>query len=287
MRVTAAFFLFLLVCLALAAALTVPLMQTGWLYYEPERVLGRLAQIVALLGVWPFLRLMGLADAASLGYGLARSRFLATVGLGWLIGVSMLLALVMALIALGVRVPHPGLLPGRLAEKAVGALVGGLLIALVEETFFRGALFGALRRRDGLAAAAVWSAGLYAVLHVMKPGALPPGVPFDAAGALAMVSGIFIDVVQWRHLDTVAALFTAGLLLALVRERSGHIGWCVGLHAGWVLTIQVARRVSDGNPQSPLAFLVGDYDGVIGWCATVWIGLLSWVYWRLTAPRAR
>ena len=292
MRLTAIFFLFLLVCLALAAVFTVPLMQTGWLNYPPERVMGRLAQIFVLLGFWPFLKTMGLADPSSLGFGPARRPFLAAVGLGWILGVLMLSALVLALIGLGVRVPDPGalvpgaLVPGPLAEKLLAALIGGFLVAVLEEIFFRGALFTAIRRRDGLKAAAVWSAVLYAALHVMKPGALPAGASFDVSGALTMVSGVFLDVFQWRHLDTLAALFAVGIFLALVRERTGHIGWCIGLHAGWVLVIQATRRVSDGNPQAPLAFLAGDYDGVIGWLAVVWIGAVGWVYWRTSAPGA-
>jgi hypothetical protein len=71
----------------------------------------------------------------------------------------------------------------------------------------------------------------------------------------------------------------AGLLLALVRERAGHIGWCIGLHAGWVLVIQASRRLTDVNDDSPLSFLVGDYDGIIGWLAALWIGLLMALYW--------
>lgn len=283
MRATAIFFLYLVVCLALAAALSVPLMQTGWLDYPPERVLGRLAQVFVLIGLWPFLKAMGLADRQSLGYGVSRSRFLATLSLGWALGVLILLALALALFELRIRVPDPEALSWPfVATKVVQASIGGLLIGLLEETFFRGALFGAIRRREGVFPALVWSSLLYAALHVMKPGALPGGVPFDASGVQTMVAGVFLDIFQWRNLDTLAALFTVGVFLGLVRERTGHVGWCIGLHAGWVLAIQVTRAVSDGNPDSALAFLVGDYDGMIGWLAMVWIGLLGWAYWRLT-----
>jgi hypothetical protein len=71
-----------------------------------------------------------------------------------------------------------------------------------------------------------------------------------------------------------AALFLVGILLATVRERSGHIGWCVGLHAGSIFTIQVTRHLTDARPSSPHAWLVGDYDGILGWLASAWIGLL-------------
>jgi membrane protease YdiL (CAAX protease family) len=281
MRTTALFFGFLLLCLAAAALLAVPLMQTGWVDYPPQRVMGRLAQVLILLGIWPRLWRLGLLSRAGLGYGVPRPIFVRAVLLGWILGLLILLGLALALLELQVRVPDPD--PGpwsSIAGKALQALLAGLLIGILEETFFRGALFTAIRRRDGLIPAVLWSSALYAVLHVMKPGALPAGNPFDWAGAWEMFTGVFLDAFQWRHLDTVLALVMVGVFLALVRERTGHIGWCIGLHAGWVVVIQVTRRLTDGNPESDLAFLAGDYDGIIGWLSIAWIGILTLGYWR-------
>jgi len=281
MRTTALFFAYLFLCLAAAALLAVPLMQTGWVDYPPERVMGRLAQVLILLGIWPLLLRLQLANRADLGYGASRPAFLRALGLGWVLGVLILLGLALALLGLAVRVPDPE--PGSwswIAGTAAQALIGGLLVGFLEETFFRGAVFAAIRRRGGLAPAVLWSSALYAVLHLLKPGALPPGVPFDWAGSWAMFTGVFLDVFQWRHLDTALALMMVGIFLALVREGTGHIGWCIGLHAGWVFVIQLTRRLTDGNPSSDLAFLTGDYDGIIGWLSLAWIGVLSAGYWR-------
>jgi len=289
MRPTALFFGYLFLCLALAAALTVPVMQSGWIDYAPHRVMGRLAQLFILLGLWPFLRLVGVADRDALGLGLARRSFLVRVGLGWLLGVLILALLMAALLGLGVRVPDlpaSGLV-ATIAEKAVAALIGGLLIGLLEEAFFRGALFSAIRRRGSLAEAVVFSALLYALVHVLKPHQLPAGVAFDWAGAQAMFLQVFTGLLQWKHVDTLAALFMAGVLLGLVRERSGHIAWCIGLHAGWVFVIQVSRRLTDGDEGAGLAFLAGDYDGVIGWLAVLWLALLSWLVWRFGVAPGR
>jgi uncharacterized protein len=280
MRPTALFFLYLLACLILATLLTPPLMATGWIEIEPHRVMGRLAQVLILLGLWPFLRLQGLANREALGLGPGWPVVKRTIVDGWGLGVLILLVLAIALLELEIRLPDPT--PEswtRIAARVVQALIGGLLIGLLEETFFRGALYSAIRRRDGVRSAMVWSAALYAVLHFMKPGALPESMAFDATGALWMFTHVFIDLFQWQNLDSLVALFVVGLFLALVRERTGHIGWCIGLHAGWVLVIQVNRRLTDGNDDSPLSFLVGDYDGTIGWLAALWIGLLTALYW--------
>ncbi|MGD8206605.1 MAG: CPBP family intramembrane metalloprotease [Thiohalocapsa sp.] len=280
MRTTAVFFAYLLVCLVLAALLTYPLMQTGWIDHEPQRVMGRLAQVFILLGLWPFLRWLGLANRLALGYGVPRRRFLSAMTLGWLIGVAILLVLVAGLLLLGVREPDPpaGALLPKLLERAATALIAGLLIGLLEETFFRGALYGAIRRRGGVRSAVICSAALYALLHFMKPHGLPDGATLDWGGAWVMFTGVFTGVFDWRHLDSMVALFLVGVFLALVRERTGHIAWGIGLHAGWVFVIQVSRRFTDDNEGSALAFLAGDYDGVIGWLAALWIGGLAWAY---------
>lgn len=283
-RLTLLFFGYLFAALLLAAALTYPLMQTGWIDHEPQRVMGRLAQVFILLGLWPFLRLMGLANRQALGFAPARSRLLRAMGGGWLLGIGILGALVWVELALGVRVPDGDRLQVlSLLEKAVAALIGGLLIGLLEETFFRGALYSAIRRRAHVAAAAAGSALLYALVHFLKPHALPSGVTFDWAGTWSMLLRVFASLFQWQHLDSLLALFSAGVFLALVRERSGHLGWCIGLHAGWVFVIQLTRRMTDGDEAASLAFLAGQYDGVIGWLAALWIALLAWGYWRLSA----
>ncbi len=289
MRTTAIFFAYLFCCLVLAALTAYPLMDTGLIDEPPRRVMGRLAQLYILLGLWPFLKLLRLDNAAALGFGIPRRRFLLDLAVGWVLGVAILGVLIRALLALEVRVPDlpdDGLV--RLVlETAVAALVAGLLIGLLEEIFFRGALYGAIRRRSGPRDAVIWSACLYALLHFLKPHDLPPGVPFDWAGTRAMFVGVFTGIVDWRHLDSMLALVLVGVFLALVRERSGHIAWGIGLHAGWVFVIQLSRRLTDSNPDAALGFVTGGYDGVIGLLAAAWIGLLALAFWAVSGLAKR
>ena len=233
MRSTGIFFLYLLACLVLGALLTYPLMETGWIEHAPHRVMGRLAQAFILLGLWPFLRAMGLANRQVLGYGVERPAFLSALARGWVAGLLILLVLALSLVALDVRTPSLGgdAWLSRLAKKAFQALIGGVLIGLLEETFFRGALYTAVRRRGGIASAVLWTAFLYSLLHFMKPGTLPGGVPFDQASAWRMFAETFTGAFQLKNLDSMAALLLVGVFLALVRERMGHVGWCIGLHA--------------------------------------------------------
>jgi membrane protease YdiL (CAAX protease family) len=288
MKETGIFFAYLFACLVLGALLTYPVVQTGWIDADPHRIMGRLAQVFILLGLWPFLKAMGLNSRSALGYGVPRPAFLRALGLGWVWGLLILLVLAITLVALQVRIPDTlgDDWAAGLARKALKALIGGLLIGLMEETFFRGALYAAIRRRGSLAAAVFWTAFLYALLHFMKPGTLPDTVAFDWSGAGQMFAETFTGAIQWKNLDSMTALFLVGVFLALVRERTGHIGWCIGLHAGWVFVIQVTRHLTDGNESSAYAWLTGDYDGMIGWLAAGWIGVLAAGYWRIARDTA-
>lgn len=74
-------------------------------------------------------------------------------------------------------------------KKAMTA--AGLLVAtpLVEELFFRGALFGALRRRQGAASVVLMTAMLFALIHVQPQMFLPIGIVGAALAFLRVASG--------------------------------------------------------------------------------------------------
>jgi membrane protease YdiL (CAAX protease family) len=284
MRETTLLFLYLLACLVLGAFLTWPLMQTGWISHDPQRVMGRLTQVLMLLGIWPVLKAMAVADRGSLGYAAPRAELTRALGLGWLAGVAIMTAVAAALVALEVRTPEVKSLAA-LAAKAVSALIGGLVVALLEETFFRGALYTAVARRSGIGSAMLWSALLYALLHFMKPRSLPEGVVYDWTANWGIFLSTFTSPWRWHNVDSFVALLLVGVFLAQVRRRAGHIGWCIGLHAGWIFVIQMTRAVTDGSEAAALSWLAGNYDGVIGWLAAGWIGVLILGFTRLPWPR--
>ncbi|PQJ96694.1 CPBP family intramembrane glutamic endopeptidase [Chromatium okenii] len=279
MRITIGFFAFLFLCFMLAASIAPSVVATGWFEVEPHRVMSRLAQFIMLMSLWPLLSALALTNRDALGYGISARKWWRNVLCGESLGVTTLLVLVLALLVLQIRVPDAAVqFWSGIVGKTVQALFGGLLIGLIEETFFRGAVYSAIRRRDGVRTAVIGSALLYAAVHFLKPGALPVGMTFDSTSAWLMFGQTFTDALRWQHLDSFSALFCCGILLALVRERSGHIGWCVGIHAGWVLVIQLTRWLTDGNSATPFASFVGNYDGIIGWLAALWIGVLIMVY---------
>ena len=71
-------------------------------------------------------------------------------------------------------------------------------------------------------------------------------------------------------LDSFLCLAAVGVLLGIVRLLTGNIAACIGLHAGWVAVIYVVRETTVPNLASPAAWLMGDYDGFIGWMVLAW-----------------
>jgi membrane protease YdiL (CAAX protease family) len=266
--------------LLLAAALTYP----AWLLVatvsiEPvHRVMNRLAMLIALVGLVVLTRRLGLSNRTALGYGLPRAQFLRQLVMGWAAGIALMLPLVALLLALGVRQIKPGIdgdLPGLIA----GGIISGLVVAFIEETFFRGVLFTAVARTSGAIAAIAAPSVLYATLHFLGGKLRVPPEQVAWEHGFQVLSRLFERYAQpLAFVDSFLALVTLGALLALVRLRTGAIAACIGLHAAGVCTIFVLRDTTAVNEHAKLAGIVGSYDGVIGWAAFAWFVAIVVMY---------
>ena len=272
MRNFALFVALLAGSLLLAAALTYP----AWLLVatvsiEPvHRVMNRIAMLIALVGLIVLTRRLGLSNRTALGYGLSRADFLRQLGIGWAAGIGLMLPLVALLLALDVRQIKPGL-DGDVPGLLVSGILSGLVVAFIEETFFRGVLFTAVARTSGAVAAITAPSLLYAALHFLGGKLRVPPEQVSWEHGLHVLSRLFERYAQpLAFVDSFLALVTLGVLLALVRLRSGAIAACIGLHAAGVCTIFILRDTTVVNDHARLAGIVGTYDGVIGWAAFAW-----------------
>ena len=154
------------------------------------------------------------------------------------------------------------------------ALAAGIVIALIEETLFRGLFFKLSENWHGGYTAVVISSLFYAMLHFIKP------VEHIDQTLLSFNSGFEVIINAFRGAsfmspDDFFALFVVGILLALVRLRTQTLAVCIGLHASWVFLIKLSKELTDGTNSSNWAYLTGDYDGIVGWLSFLWITLLS------------
>jgi len=278
------FIVYLGVAMLLTALLYYPVFQALDAVWEvrPDRVFHRLAMIITALGIWPFLKLQGINNRYALGYSLDSRRFLQTFSRGLGIGVMIMTGHAILLVLLGARVPEPGDIHlNDVVYALLSGLLSGLLVALIEESFFRGAMHYAMRRRSPMLTATVTTALLYATVHFIHAPIPAEGTIIGWQSGWEMLSGMFHSYEDFAAIaDSYMALFAAGLFLSLVRERTGNIALCIGIHAGWVLTIKLVKEVTNAATNTPAAFLIGSYDNIIGWAATAVLGLVTLWYWR-------
>lgn len=277
MRAFLAFLALLLAALLAAALLTYP----AWRIVEAfgdqpvHRVMHRLAMLFALLGLLWLVRRQRLGYRAALGYGLPRAQFLRQLGGGFAAGLALLLPFVALLFALQLRVPKEAAGIATLLHLLPGALLSGLVVAVIEETFFRGILQTAVARESGTLASLVLPAGLYAAVHFLGGRLKVPDAAVDWSSGLHVFAKLFEKYAQPAALaDSLLALFAVGLLLGLIRWRTQAIAACIGLHASWVALIALTRGSSLDNEAGAYDWLTGQYDGVIGWGALAWTLLI-------------
>jgi membrane protease YdiL (CAAX protease family) len=286
-RTFALFVALLAASLVAAAALTYPAwLLVGTVSVEPvHRVMNRLAMLFALLGLIFLTRRLRLSHRSALGYGLPRGAFLRQLGLGWMAGVGLMLPLVALLLAFDVRQIKPGL-DGDLPPLILEGLISGLVVAFIEETFFRGVLFTAVARTSGALAAIIAPSILYAALHFLGGKLRVPPEDVSWEHGFHVLSRLFERYAQpLAFIDSFLALAMLGVLLALVRLRTGAIAACIGLHAAGVCTIFILRDTTTVNSGAQLAQIVGSYDGVIGWAALLWFAVIVVAYSQLYKPQ--
>jgi membrane protease YdiL (CAAX protease family) len=254
-----------------------------------HRVSSRIGMLVLLVGFLLVARRMAVADRASLGYGLPRRQFLRETGLGIVLGVATMAPVALAMVWLDLRLLREGVTldAATLAGLGVEGLLRGLAVALIEETFLRGAMHTGIQRESGPTVAVLLTALVYAATHFIGRYRIPvdqlgPGSGLDLlAGSLAAFGE------PAAIADAFLSLAAVGLLLGMVRCMTGNIAACIGLHAGWVWVITFLRETSYPDETHPLRFLVSRFDGVVGWLVLGWtlvIGAALWSFYRRRAP---
>jgi membrane protease YdiL (CAAX protease family) len=290
MRVFLKFILLIAAAWILTAVLTYP----SWLLVQTlidvpiHRVRDRVAMLLIVAGLLIFLPRWNLATRDVLGYSLPRREFVGQLSIGFAAGVVLMMPLVLALFGLAIRVPDADLAPIVLATLIGQGLLTGLAVGFIEETCFRGAMYGAIRRESGVVLATVLPTVLYAAAHFLGGNLRIPSEEVTFLSGPRLVANMFASFQQpLQLLDSFLALGALGVLLSLIRSRTGAIAGAIGLHAGAVCVIVVLRSSSHVNPDSHWAWLVGSYDGVIGWMGLAWICLIAVAYWWTNRGRPR
>ena len=290
MRVFAAFFGLILVALAAIAVFSYP----AWLLLHPRfdfpfhRMGERIGMLALLAGFVLAAQRLKLADRASLGFGLARPRFLREMAIGLGLGVITMGAVVGIMSALRLLDwSAAGALGGAALAKLVATrLASGVAVAFIEETFLRGAMLTGIERESGAVAAVLLTAATYSATHFFASFHIPPErvTPTSGIALLAGTLQAFADPLAIA--DAFLCLFAVGVVLAVIRVTTGNIAACLGLHAGWVWIMLLVHDMTQPLRSAPLSFLLSRFDGFIGWLVMLWTLLLGLALQRFYARRA-
>jgi hypothetical protein len=285
MKAIRAIALYLLVVIVLGALLAPWLFAavhaTGndWLVRQPfKRVFSRALLIVALIGLWPLLRGVGYTSWGQVGYRRVPGWWRQ---LGWGFGLGLLSLAVAVALSIGVGhrslAPLPGLM-GTLSLLGKLLLTAGL-VAVIEETFFRGGLQGALQRGMPWLVAVVVASAIYSVVHFLRSKDAD-----IARDAVVWSSGFtYLGRVLTRsfaHPDFAVgftSLFLAGGILGWAYAKTGTLYLSIGLHAGWVLANEFVRELRGGK-------IIEDW---LTWPALLALGvLIAWLCRRRSSWRS-
>lgn len=197
--------------------------------------------------------------------------------LGFAAGAGSVVLLCALLLAGGARKWEIEAGPGLLLLKGLSYFLRGLVLGLLEEGLFRGLIHGRLEQAGGALRAVLVGSLLFGLAHFMH-------APDGYEGAWDVVPGALAGLATVpAHLPAVAGLFLVGLVLALIRHRTGGIVVGIGVHAGWFWVkgldgrlIEEVPAVVDAHP-----LLLGSgrfYDGLAGWAALLGSLLLVWIF---------
>ena len=172
-----------------------------------------------------------------------------------------------------------------LVWTALSIIVSAVVIALIEEVFFRGVVFRKLAKAS-LPFGFIISALFYAALHFLGKGDIPCAEPpawFDGFRVLGAMGNKLLDPIAVA--PAFFGLFLFGCILNLAYMRSGSLLLSMGIHAGAVFLLKFGRYITVfSKDQSQLIF--GSkllYDGVIGWVFLI----VLWVFILLVYKKKR
>jgi membrane protease YdiL (CAAX protease family) len=243
-----------------------------------HRFVNRALLILALAGLWPLLRALGATSLREIGLARPTAHW-RTLLRGFLLGCASLALVAAVTLVAGGRAFNRDNDPMRLAEKIAGAALSAVVVALLEETLFRGGIFGGLRRVFHWHVALVASSMIYAIVHFLE-STKHEGVVTWMSG-LELLPRMMGGFTNWEQI--VPGFFNltlAGALLALAYQRTGNLYFSIGLHAGWIFWLKsyvaITADVASANP-----WLWGTRKMIDGWLALVVLSLTLFVFIRL------
>jgi membrane protease YdiL (CAAX protease family) len=263
----------------LACLLGYLLIQVAGDRFTLSKVISKTTLVILVLSIFPAMGWLKIGRS-DLGFA-AGNLWLKQIPQGFALGLLTLLPVLSAEYLLGIQSLDPAkewtaLL---IARKMGLILLLSLLISLIEESLFRGLLIASLGRKMPLFAAIAVSALYYASLHFLHSHSQVSGKEASLASGFRLLAEAFGNLFNGYNFPDWLALFAVGIFLGILRTRaSSNLGLCIGCHSAWVWQIKMSKTLFDTHHNAEYGFLVGYYDGVIGWLVAGWLALFLLAY---------
>ncbi len=282
MRALFIFLLFVVLAFLCGAALAYPLK----LLLDPalglafRKYLTYATLISGLLISGIYLQMYKLLSFKAFGYSGGINKFANGMMNGFVYGAFIMLMIEVTLFLLGIHeIDHSRSFSlDVISLLFVKAIVAGLLISLIEESIFRGALFTGLYNRTGATITVFFTALVYSTVHFIRYRDLPDESSVEWYTGFTMMPEAFRRFYEWNIADYFLTLFIFGVLLGLLRLKHKSIAACVGVHAGIVMLIKIADYFTNRTHDSNYNYLVSQYNSTFGWISFIVILLFTVFY---------
>ena len=240
-----------------------------------HRYFNRCLMLLGLSGLWILWRATKIESWQELGW-IKYDGNRCPLGYGLIVGLTSLTAIAALALIFDAQEFRDDIHSSQWMSHAMNTLGAAALVGILEETLFRGMLFGLLKRDMNWRAAAIISAIIFASVHFIDQR--------PAINEITWSSG-FTAFPQFIHdfesdphwLAYYFNLILAGLILAGVFQRTGNIYCSIGIHAGWIIASK-----TNGFLTNPINthILWGDGKTSDGWAATPLLGVMTWYILR-------
>ena len=236
-----------------------------------HRYVNRSLLILAVSGLWPLLRALGITSWDALGLQPTK-RGSKNFGIGFAIGFASLAVLASGAFVSGAVVGNTQLSQGKILQHLLNASLAALAVGTLEEILFRGGVYGGIRKVHSARSAVVVSSAIYAIVHFFSKPSPPETVNW--ATGFFVLGQMLRGFAEFQVL--VPAFFNltiVGIILAMAFQWSGTLFFSIGLHAGWIFWLKSWALVT---VQQETNSFWGTNKLIDGWAATlVLLGVLA------------
>lgn len=194
-----------------------------------HRFFTRIAQIAALVLLWPLVRWLNIRSVRELGIE-QNPVFRRDLFTGFLVTLAVMAVLGGIYFGAEIYRVRP-----EIGWSKFGRILGSAaVVGTIEEFLFRGVVLGLAIQALGRWGGIWFSAIVFAAVHFLRPGREMAEVVTWSTGFGQLVSFVEAAPAPPLLLSGFATLLTAGLVLAFATTRTRSLALAIGIHAGWV-----------------------------------------------------